>query len=83
MAGKSRQKRAYAQKKKVKVSSRKLLPSLVNAFKRIVYQNFGYSSDTVSLFRPLARREANTRRPLAVDILRRNPCLFFLLRFEG
>ena len=44
---------------------------------------FGYSSDTVSFLRPLARREANTRRPLAVDILRRKPCLFFLFRLEG
>lgn len=43
----------------------------------------GYSSETVSLALPLARREASTLRPLAVDILRRNPCLFFRLRFEG
>ena len=29
------------------------------------------------------RRDASTLRPLAVAILSRNPCLFFLLRFEG
>ncbi len=42
-----------------------------------------YSSDTLSFFLPLARREANTRRPLAVAILERNPCLFFLFLLEG
>ena len=36
-----------------------------------------YSSDTVNLALPLARREANTLRPLAVAILERKPCLFF------
>lgn len=42
-----------------------------------------YSSETVSLARPLARREANTLRPLAVAILERKPCLFFLFLLEG
>ena len=42
-----------------------------------------YSSDTVNLALPLARREANTLRPLAVAILERKPCLFFLFRLEG
>lgn len=42
-----------------------------------------YSSDTVNFLRPLARRLANTRRPLAVAILSRNPCLFFLFLLEG
>ena len=42
-----------------------------------------YSSETVSLLRPFARRAANTLRPLAVAIRSRNPCLFFLLRLEG
>lgn len=42
-----------------------------------------YSSETVSFLRPCALREANTRRPLAVAILSRNPCLFFLFRFDG
>jgi hypothetical protein len=31
------------------------------------------SSDTVSLWRPLVRREANTLRPLALSIRLRNP----------
>jgi hypothetical protein len=43
----------------------------------------GYSSEIVNLARPFARREASTLRPLAVAILKRNPCLFFLLRLEG
>nr|DAI35338.1 MAG TPA: hypothetical protein [Caudoviricetes sp.] len=42
-----------------------------------------YSSETVSFFLPLARRAANTLRPLAVAILSRNPCLFFLFLLEG
>ena len=41
------------------------------------------SSDTVSFLRPLARRAANTLRPLAVDILRRKPCLLILFRRDG
>jgi len=44
---------------------------------------FGYSSDTVNLALPFARRAAKTLRPLAVDILSRNPCLFFLFLFDG
>ena len=42
-----------------------------------------YSSDTVSFLRPLALREASTRRPFAVAILSRKPCLFFLFLLEG
>ena len=42
-----------------------------------------YSSETVSFLRPLARRAANTLRPLAVAILSRKPCLFFLFLLEG
>ena len=42
-----------------------------------------YSSETVNLALPLARREANTLRPLAVAILERKPCLFFLFLLEG
>ena len=42
-----------------------------------------YSSETVSFFLPLARRAANTLRPLAVAILSRKPCLFFLFLLEG
>lgn len=42
-----------------------------------------YSSDTVNLALPFARRAANTLRPLAVAILERNPCLFFLFLLDG
>ena len=42
-----------------------------------------YSSDTVNLARPLARRAAKTRRPFFVAILSRKPCLFFLFLLEG
>lgn len=42
-----------------------------------------YSSETVNLARPLARRAANTLRPLAVAILERKPCLFFLFLLDG
>ena len=38
---------------------------------------------TVNLALPFARREANTLRPLAVAILERKPCLFFLFLLEG
>ncbi len=41
------------------------------------------SSETVSFFLPLALLEANTFRPFAVDILSRNPCLFFLFVLDG
>lgn len=44
---------------------------------------FGYSSDTVNFALPFARRLASTLRPLAVAILERKPCLFFLFRLEG
>ena len=42
-----------------------------------------YSSDTVNLARPFARRAANTRRPFFVAILSRKPCLLFLFLLEG
>ena len=42
-----------------------------------------YSSETVNLARPFARRAANTRRPFFVAILSRKPCLFFLFLLEG
>ena len=38
---------------------------------------------TAKRLRPFARRLANTRRPLAVVIRSRKPCLFFLLRLCG
>ncbi len=41
------------------------------------------SSATVSFLRPLARRAANTRRPLAVAILSKKPCLLRRLRCDG
>jgi hypothetical protein len=41
------------------------------------------SSDTVSFFLPLALLAARTLRPLAVDILSRKPCLFFLFLVDG
>lgn len=50
---------------------------------RIVYFLPWTSSDTVNFLRPFARREANTRRPLAVCIRWRKPCLLFLLRLWG
>jgi hypothetical protein len=40
-------------------------------------------SDTVNLFLPFARRDANTLRPLALSILLLKPCLFTLFLFEG
>ena len=42
-----------------------------------------YSSDTDNFALPFARRDANTLRPLAVAILLRKPCLFFLFRLDG
>ena len=42
-----------------------------------------FSSETVSFFLPFFLRDASTRRPFAVAILSRKPCLFFLFLFEG
>jgi len=41
------------------------------------------SLETVNFLRPRARRAANTRRPLGVDMRSRNPCLLRRLRLEG
>ena len=41
------------------------------------------SSETVNFLRPLARRAANTRRPLAVCMRWRKPCLLFLFLLWG
>lgn len=41
------------------------------------------SSETVSFVLPLALRAAKTLRPLALAILSRKPCLFFLFLFDG
>jgi len=38
---------------------------------------------TDNFFRPFARRELNTLRPLAEDMRLRKPCLFLRLRTEG
>ena len=42
-----------------------------------------FSLETDSFLRPLLRRADKIRRPLAVAIRARKPCLFFLLRVEG
>ncbi|PRY95832.1 hypothetical protein DFO77_10849 [Marinilabilia salmonicolor] len=52
-------------------------------FRAIIYALCLFSLLTLSLLRPLARRDASTRRPLAVAILDLKPCLFLLLRFDG
>lgn len=67
--------------KKVKAFRKKPLLSLFVFTIRSDYPL--YSSETVNLALPFARRAANTRRPLAVSILERNPCLFFLFLFDG
>jgi hypothetical protein len=41
------------------------------------------SSETVSLFLPLALLRASTLRPLAEDILSLKPCLLRLFVFDG
>lgn len=41
------------------------------------------SSDTDNFFLPLALRADKILRPLAEEILVRNPCLFFLFLLEG
>ena len=50
-----------------------------------IFQNYFplHSSETVNLFLLCLRLLANTRRPLAVAILSRKPCLFTLFLFEG
>ncbi len=42
-----------------------------------------YSSETVSFFLPLALLLFSTLRPFTLDILSRNPCLFFLFLTDG
>jgi hypothetical protein len=42
-----------------------------------------FSLDTVRDLRPFLRREANTRRPFAVCIRSRNPCLLILFLLWG
>ncbi len=55
----------------------------VNILKYQVIYLLAISSETVSLFLPLALRLDNTLRPLAVDILSLKPCLLRLFVFEG
>jgi hypothetical protein len=54
----------------------------ITSGRRRIFQKSS-SSDTVNFLRPRALRAAKTRRPLAVAILSRNPCLFFLFLLEG
>ena len=68
--------------KKVKAFLKKTFTSLSSLLRNGYFYPL-YSSETVSLALPLARRAANTRRPLGVAILERNPCLFFLFRLDG
>ena len=45
--------------------------------------NYFPSSEVVNFLRPRALRAAKTLRPLTVDILSLNPCLFFLFLTDG
>ena len=63
-------------------------PALTGDSKYLLQMNSAYflaprSSEIVSLWRPFARRLANTLRPLASCIRLRKPCVVFLRRFEG
>jgi hypothetical protein len=71
-------KRAKIQKKE---DQRLLFPTIIPS--RADYFLPRLSSDTVSFFLPFALRAASTRRPFAVDILSRKPCLCLRLVFEG
>ena len=46
-------------------------------------KNYFPSSEVVNFFLPRALRAAKTLRPLTVDILSLNPCLFFLFLTDG
>jgi hypothetical protein len=78
---KSREGLAAEQTKKVKTSEGVFTFFIL--LSRNLYALWRPSSATVSYALPLARRAANTRRPLAVAILSRNPCLFLLFLCEG
>lgn len=58
-------------------------PAFVRWQKRMKDYFAFFSSETVSFLRPRLRRAASTRRPLAVSMRLRKPCLFFLRRFDG
>lgn len=49
----------------------------------LTFAYYLYSSETVSFFLPLALLLFSTLRPFTLDILSRNPCLFFLFLTDG
>ena len=69
--------------KRQKVKNRVLYLLSIKSIRFVNYLLWLGSSETLSLWRPLARRAFKTRRPFEVDILSRKPCLFFLFLFEG
>lgn len=75
----------HKQKPSGKKSYRKVLFFFLELNVPIFFSEFYplYSSETDNFFLPFARRAAKTRRPLAVAILERKPCLFFLFLFDG
>jgi hypothetical protein len=76
----------------IKTKGGRLVSLLRNAqmlYKTVMETNSGErkyyfpSSETVSFFLPRDLRAAKTLRPLTVDILNLNPCLFFLFLTDG
>ncbi len=59
------------------------MDSLQYLYWKSVYALCLDSSETDTFFRPLARLELRTLRPLAEAMRLLKPCLFFLLRLEG
>ena len=60
------------------------LENTPNSYLWLVTDYFPWcSSDTVNFLRPLARREANTRRPFFVAMRSRKPCLLTRRRLCG
>ena len=59
------------------------LPFVWDYWTTIFYLLWCGSSETLSFVRPFLRRAFKTLRPLAVDILSRNPCLLILFLFDG
>lgn len=51
--------------------------------REIIYLLSSFSSETVSLLRPLALLAANILRPFLDAILERNPCLLALFLLDG
>mgnify|MGYP005927799979 CR=1 FL=1 len=88
--GRKRNRRKYRVRNQlVQIEKPQSTLSVLCGFLILYYKEFAYaftplySSETVSFLRPLARRAANTLRPLAEAILSRKPCLFFLFLLEG